>query len=124
MLRWLVGYIDENETQWETDNDLRSRETTGELKKQVKVANMDEAEEEKIPRVAQLSPEDADEETTDLNTSKLREKIMEETEKLRGCVIGSRSMSKLMCKFESRLEAAVSRMARLGTVEELDEPEI
>ena len=70
-----------------------------------------------------MSPEDAAEETTEFNTSKLREKIMEETEKLRGCVIGSRSMSKLMCKFESRLEAALSRMAILGTVEELDEPE-
>ena len=70
--------------------------------------------------------EDVDEqdEIPDINIQDLRTKIDKEVEKQRWNEVGTRSMLRIIQKFESKLEAAVQRMARLGMIdEELEEYE-
>ena len=111
MMRWLVKYLDENEAQWETDRELRHSEETGEMTTQIEV-------EQDIPRVARLSPRreklgrDAEEDVV-INVQDLRTKIDKEVEKQRGNEVGTRSLMRIIQKFEYKLEAAVQRMARL-----------
>ena len=54
----------------------------------------------------------------------MRTKIDREVEKQRGNEVGTRSMVRIIQKFEYKLEAVVQRMARLGMIgEELEEYE-
>ena len=97
------------------DRDIRNKENTGEITRQIDVT-------ESPPRVAELSPGTQGQEVmTESLDDDLRMKIDKELEKLKGIEIGTRSMKKIIFRFESKLEAAVQRMARLGTIEEEDE---
>ena len=56
MLRWLVGYLEENQKQWDADRGLRQKETNGEIRVEEQRQIISETKPEEKQSVEELSP--------------------------------------------------------------------
>ena len=56
MLRWLVGYLQENQKQWDADRGLRQNETNGEIRVEEQSQIISETKPEEKQSVEELSP--------------------------------------------------------------------